>query len=290
MPAARQTAWYCAAIAETGDTTDMADSPTARGDDAVPLAAGVQLGRSGIALQIAKILRSQIVDGAIPLGTRLPSERTLAGQFAVSQPTVREAIRALSAQGLVDVRHGSGVYVRASMAGLLTDPLTTFVRAEGISILEVLDARVLIGRHSGARVARFGGDGDVAALRAALDRVEDADSPAEAIWSLISFQETFMAIARQPLLAALDSFLVRVIMAYQWAAYRDEPAGFWTDWAHRLQTVRRELVDRVEAHDEPGADDVVDDYLARQRGHFAGDPRLVELRLDQDDWDVFLHG
>lgn len=62
-----------------------------------------------VAGEVAKAIRA----GTHPPGRRLPSERELAEQFGVSRPTVREAMIALDIQGLVELRHGSGIYVRA---------------------------------------------------------------------------------------------------------------------------------------------------------------------------------
>ena len=61
--------------------------------------------------QIADQLAQLIAGGAYPVATRLPSERELASQFAVSRPSVREALIALEVEGLVEVRGGSGVFV-----------------------------------------------------------------------------------------------------------------------------------------------------------------------------------
>jgi DNA-binding FadR family transcriptional regulator len=61
--------------------------------------------------QIAQQLAGDIASGKYEVGQRLPSERELAQVFAVSRPTVREAIIALELDQLVDVRTGSGVYV-----------------------------------------------------------------------------------------------------------------------------------------------------------------------------------
>ncbi|MDX1736553.1 MAG: GntR family transcriptional regulator, partial [Halioglobus sp.] len=64
-------------------------------------------------LQVAQQLQQHIDAGAFAVGQRLPSERDLANQFGVSRPTIREAMIALEIAGLVEVRSGSGVYVRA---------------------------------------------------------------------------------------------------------------------------------------------------------------------------------
>jgi len=61
--------------------------------------------------QIAEKLSHGIASDKYKIGQRLPSERELAQTFAVSRPTIREAIIALELDHLVDVRTGSGVYV-----------------------------------------------------------------------------------------------------------------------------------------------------------------------------------
>jgi DNA-binding FadR family transcriptional regulator len=66
--------------------------------------------------QIADQLRALIAAGEFGLGSRLPPERDLAVQLGVSRPSVREALIALEVEGLVEVRMGSGIYVRAGAA------------------------------------------------------------------------------------------------------------------------------------------------------------------------------
>src|SRR5438128_1462452 len=94
--------------------------------------------RSRVADQIIGELRAQIASGALPRGARLPTERELARRFAVSAPTVREAIRALDAMGLVEVRHGSGAYVTAAAHSLLASSLGTVLQLESVGVQDVL--------------------------------------------------------------------------------------------------------------------------------------------------------
>ena len=62
--------------------------------------------------QIADQIRALIRTGEFKPGSRLPPERDLAKQLGVSRPSVREALIALEVEGLVEVRIGSGIYVR----------------------------------------------------------------------------------------------------------------------------------------------------------------------------------
>ena len=56
-------------------------------------------------------LRALIADGDLRPGDRLPSEGELCERLGVSRGPLREAIRTLSALGVIDTRHGSGSYV-----------------------------------------------------------------------------------------------------------------------------------------------------------------------------------
>ena len=58
--------------------------------------------------QIIEALRQQIISGALSVGTVLPSENMLRDHFKVSRHTVREALRVLRNEGLIESRRGSG--------------------------------------------------------------------------------------------------------------------------------------------------------------------------------------
>lgn len=77
--------------------------------------------RSALADQVITQLRAQITSGEWPVGTRIPTEGELAEQLGVARNTVREAVRALAHNGLLDIRQGSGTYVLATseLAGVM---------------------------------------------------------------------------------------------------------------------------------------------------------------------------
>jgi DNA-binding GntR family transcriptional regulator len=75
-------------------------------------------GRS-LPTQLAELLRARIVAGDWGPGRQLPSEQTLADEAGVSRPTVRAALRILSATGLVRVRPGAGTFVTPRGPGVV---------------------------------------------------------------------------------------------------------------------------------------------------------------------------
>lgn len=66
--------------------------------------------------QVLEQLRALIDGGALKPGDQLPSERELSEELQVSRGTVREAVQFLGALGLVEIRHGQGTFVRATLA------------------------------------------------------------------------------------------------------------------------------------------------------------------------------
>ncbi|WP_046503956.1 FadR/GntR family transcriptional regulator [Streptomyces odonnellii] len=77
--------------------------------------------RSALSDQVITELRSQITSGEWPVGSRIPTEPELVEQLGVARNTVREAVRALAHNGLLDIRQGSGTYVIATseLAGVM---------------------------------------------------------------------------------------------------------------------------------------------------------------------------
>jgi len=77
--------------------------------------------RSALPEQVIAALRQQITSGEWPVGSRIPTEPELVEQLGVARNTVREAVRALAHNGLLDIRQGSGTYVVATseLAGVM---------------------------------------------------------------------------------------------------------------------------------------------------------------------------
>jgi GntR family transcriptional regulator len=81
--------------------------------------------------QVAAAIREAILSGEFAPDSLLPSEAQLMARYGVSRPTVRNAIAALRAEGLIDVRHGKGSFVRSSGQPHLTIERRVSRTAEG---------------------------------------------------------------------------------------------------------------------------------------------------------------
>jgi GntR family hexuronate regulon transcriptional repressor len=121
-------------------------------------------GQDRLYQDLARTLMGELASGQFPVGARLPAERELAARFEVSRPTVREAIIALEVLGLVEVRVGSGAYVRR-LPG--KDDLPGF----NISAFELTEARLLFESEAAALAASQVTDAELAEIGALVDRI-----------------------------------------------------------------------------------------------------------------------
>ncbi len=118
--------------------------------------------------QIAGLIR----DDDMRPGDRLPSMRSLAARFSVTPPTVRQALGRLQASGVVEIRHGSGVYVRSRQERVvLANPSPDEI--EPRTLLELLDARLLIEPRLAEMTARNADGDEIAELQRLLDKAEE---------------------------------------------------------------------------------------------------------------------
>lgn len=135
--------------------------------------------RQSLSDELAQRVRRLIQQRDLQPGDRLPSILRLARDFGVAPPTVREALRKLEMLGVVEIRHGLGVFV-----GSDTDPLLVRNPFEGAPgarlLLDLVDARISIEPTCAALAAENATPAQLAALGALMDRAEAALPAAEA--------------------------------------------------------------------------------------------------------------
>ncbi|WP_426012214.1 FadR/GntR family transcriptional regulator [Caulobacter sp. DWR2-3-1b2] len=130
--------------------------------------------------RIADTIAEAIESGRYKLGDRLPTERELAEQFGVSRPTLREAMIALEMLGMIEARHGLGIYVTGSVRP--ATPTSSELDTE-IGAFELIEARRLFEGEAAALAATAIDDAQIAELEALMGRMareeeiqgEDAD-------------------------------------------------------------------------------------------------------------------
>ncbi|MGW0818145.1 FadR/GntR family transcriptional regulator [Streptomyces viridiviolaceus] len=170
--------------------------------------AGAETGaapRKGTVTQRAiERIKAMIADGALEPGQRLPTERDLATLLGISRSSMREAIRALTVLGVLEARHGSGIYVTRLEAG---DLLETFGVVADLSrgprTLELLEVRRILESTATALAAARITPERLAEVGRHLAAMDATDDPEELLAHDMAFHREIVAAAGNETMAAI---------------------------------------------------------------------------------------
>lgn len=99
-------------------------------------------------------LRAKIASGELAPGQKCPPEGELSAQLGVSRSSLREAIRAMSALGVMEARHGSGTYVSSLEPAEILKGFALLVDLFPFdSVLELFEIRRALESHAAAGAA-----------------------------------------------------------------------------------------------------------------------------------------
>ncbi|MFI8854950.1 FCD domain-containing protein [Streptomyces sp. 891-h] len=169
--------------------------------------------RAPLATQVIAALRQQITSGQWPVGSRIPTEPELVEQLGVARNTVREAVRALAHNGLLDIRQGSGTYVVATseLAGVMHR------RFAGADLRHVAELRSALETAGARLAARRRTEADLRQLDGLLERREaawDSGDVERFIDADRSLHMGVVAASHNEVLAAVYADLGEVLRAY----------------------------------------------------------------------------
>lgn len=130
--------------------------------------------------KVADRMLETILSKRLEVGDRLPSERELGEQFGVSRTVVREAVRALVAKGVIEVRSGSGLRVAAVGAAAVSESLGLFLRGGSLDFEKVHEVRALLEVHIAGVAAERASEHDILQLREVHERMQREEGDVEA--------------------------------------------------------------------------------------------------------------
>jgi DNA-binding FadR family transcriptional regulator len=147
-------------------------------------------------------IREAIFSGRYKPGDRLPTERQMAAQFGVSRVTVRDALRALEATGLIQVRVGGrgGPYVAQPDLSLLSESIGTHLQLRGVTFRELAEARLALETTAARLAAERATEEDLQEMKAAIARPHQAVGTAA---KSVDFHEALVRSAHNAALYAM---------------------------------------------------------------------------------------
>ncbi|MEW5826933.1 MAG: FadR/GntR family transcriptional regulator [Candidatus Bipolaricaulota bacterium] len=215
----------------------------------------------------AEQILAAIERGDYPVGSRLPSEFDLALQMGVSRPSIREALSALQAMGVVESKPGSGNYILRTASTADQFHAVGLMESEA-SCLEVMDARGALEPAVAALAAQKADESAVVRLREAIERMRQlaAANDFEAYFEADrAFHEELSAGSGNPLIA---SALAPLIATMGQTVYRKFTRHYYLKNVSDLQHVvdlHQEILDAVEKADAETARAKMEEHWARMR-------------------------
>jgi GntR family transcriptional repressor for pyruvate dehydrogenase complex len=210
---------------------------------------------------IMEQLESMIIDGRLLAGQKLLSERTLAEQFAVSRPSVREAIQKLENKNLVERKQGGGTFVKPRLNELITEPLLLLLSDKPEMQFDLLEFRHALEGMAAYYAALRGQPEDYQALESALDALpDDSTDKSQQARALVNFYLTMANAAHnmvlQHVMRSLQSMLQDNIQRNL------EVLAKHTDAPQNINRQRRNIVEAILAGDPEQARKASNEHLA----------------------------
>ncbi len=125
-----------------------------------------------LADRVAASLTDSIVSGRLQPGDRLPPERELCEQFAVSRPVLREAVRSLIAKGLLVDSPRRGHIVSTLGRDAVTESLSLFLRGQRLEYGKLMEVRSVLEVENAGRAAERADEAQLDALRTAAGAMQ----------------------------------------------------------------------------------------------------------------------
>lgn len=210
-----------------------------------------RLGRETLADRLAERLWTQIDQGELASGDRLPTEASLAGVHGVSRSVVREAMHRLKSRGLVVARQGSGVFVSrpSEHKPLEFDPA---VLESMTAVAHVIEIRRTLEGEMAALAAARATRAQIAGLQHALVAIDEAvvkgrDGVAEDL----GFHRMIADATGNPQFSLLLGFLEQYLRENMRITRGNEARR--SDFMAQVCKEHRSIVDAIAQHDVTGA-------------------------------------
>lgn len=205
--------------------------------------------------RIALQLEHGIRNGDIPAGDKLPSERELAAQFGASRNVVREVLRRLEAQHLIEVAPGRGAFV-SDQSSAHVRGYDTLYRAGRPTVRHLIEARIPVEVEIVGLAAERATEEHISAMRAATERMARATDVVDKAHADLEFHDAIAAASGNPVLRIMLSSISGMMFEMMLRSNSDPSIGEPGVPHHP------EILEAIEAHDVERARACMREHLA----------------------------
>lgn len=212
------------------------------GPEGVPPLTGAPIRSPKTAELVAGTLRRMVVDGQLKDGDFLPNEAELMAHFGVSRPTLREAVRVLESERLVEVRRGSrtGARVRVPGPEVVARPAGLLLELSGATIADLLTAKAGIEPLAVRLLAEAGSTEALDELDAMLDAiVAEGDQSARLAETTGAFHLRAVQLSGNATLAIVAGMLHEITVRHMAFVFKEQRPVSKSDYDKLIRSYRR---------------------------------------------------
>ncbi len=222
-----------------------------------------------LAQVVASEIRKRIVGGDLVAGEFLPFEAELVTMYRTSKPTIREALRILETEGLIEVRRGgrAGAQVLEPSISYAARGVGVLLQHRGTTVADVWDARSILECDAVGILAAEHRAADVRSLRATAKRIRSLlDRPEVFAVEALEFHEELVRLSRNMTLHVLTQALHEIVAAEMQLSRQQSTATDVTTGNLNSTRVHTKLIDFIAAGETTRAVD-----LWRRHMHAVGE-------------------
>lgn len=211
--------------------------------------------------QLAGRIRSQVIDGDLSAGDKLPNERELADKFGVSRTVVREALKTLKQEGLIEVRPGTGTFVVDATGEALTQTFGLMMSiGKEKSLLDIVEIREILEPEIAALAAERATPEHIEAMERAVQLMDaNLDDISEYARKDHSFHLELAKATGNNIIPRLIASIVDLLQELR------EKIALVEGARERGQQHHRRIIDAIKAKDGTSAKIAMQEHLQQVR-------------------------
>jgi GntR family transcriptional repressor for pyruvate dehydrogenase complex len=211
-------------------------------------------------------IEQKILDGSLRAGEKLPSERDLVVALGVSRASVREALRALEAMGIIESNVGSGRAAGSVVTGQSTAALTNLLRLHlalaQTSLADLVETRIQLERSAARGAASSRTPADIAQLGELVEAMTSREIEYQQFNALdTEFHVSIAKISGNALAADLMQALRGAVESRMTAVFAGLPK--WRRVADALNKEHQQILRAIERGDGEAASELVSEHIRR---------------------------
>lgn len=232
-----------------------------------------QLGqKKPLSQQVEEQLLTAIRNGTYRPGQRIPTEFELCKIFNVSRTAIREALKKMSARGIIDVRKGSGAYVSEISVKSTSEMLNLFFELSTNKdlVLQTIETRQMIEPILAARAAKHRNENHLASLRKNMEEMRNCDLEDKKTEAELdnNFHHILLSVSNNPVLELLFDPIFSLMPKFKTKIFAKPTEGNLAEDKEKMLVHHQNIVDAIVEQNERLASERMTDHLLETRNNY----------------------